>query len=730
MPVFQHRHFVFAAFLLAALCGAHFVSSRAIAQRKAQDFWQPLRPANEANEMPAGLPFQTLELANPDQQTAELRLDDGSVEGGGLQDNLIVVNRLTPPSYPATLQRVRILFPTFNNQPDPTGKAIKLLVATEGSGSGTAPAFAQYTQINTTVPGTSLTNFFELTIPNGPTITSGDFYIGYQASAPHLGVGFAFDTNNSNAQAQNRSYISLDNGASFSVIPVPTGGVSAIAMMRAIVTLPNVAVAPAIDVIPAALNFGNVSTSSSLDLPLTIRNTGAAALNVTALNTSNIKFSFLATTLPFTVAPGAQQIATVRFVPTAVQSESGTLTIVSNDPTRPSLTVPVSGAGFQAGSNAIPLTSGAAQNGQIAGAAQSGTCALSLQQFTIAVPAGVASLQLTLASAVDVDLYARFNTPVVLQGGQVAADFRAESLTGNETITISPTTTPALQAGTYYLAISNCTTATANFTRIATVNTNTAGQITEELQADDGSPENGLSGGGAFFVNRLTPSRYPSKLQRVRIFFAQFSGQPSPSNQQIRLLVFSNTSGNALPITPALMIDRMVTIPTITTAQFADFDITENAVITEGEWVIGFQAPNPANGVITVIDTSSTFQNRSFARANTGAAWSPLTSNAMIRAVSLSGTQPSCTYTIAPTSQTFTAAGGNGTVNITAATGCAWTAASNATWLSVTSGAAGSGNGAVGFTAAANTTTSSRTGTLTIAGQTFTVTQAAQACTY
>ncbi len=727
MPVRHHRVFLFTALLCAALLSALIAARHSAAS---QDFWQPLRPAAPATTEPLQLPLQRVELANPEQQTAELKLDDGSVEGGGLQDNLVIVNRLTPPSYPATLQRVRILFPTFNNQPDPTGKAIKLLIATDGSGSGTAPALASYTTINTTVPGTSLTNFFEITIPNGPTITGGDFYIGYQAGAPHQGVGFALDANNSNTQAQNRSYISLDNGASFSVITPPSGAVSAIAMMRAVVSLPNVVSAPAIDVAPTALNFGNITVNASLDQSLTIRNTGAAALTVSALTSSNPRFSFLSTTLPFTLTAGQQQALTVRFIPTVAQSETGTLTINSNDPTRASLTVPVTGAGFTPGSNAIALSSGAPQNGQIAGSSQSGLCSIGVTQYTIAVPAGAASLQIALTSNLDLDLYARFSNAIVVQAGQVSADFRATSLGGNETITISPTTAPALQAGTYYLAISNCTASTANFTLTATVSTNTTGQITEDLSVDDGTPESGLRGDGAFFVNRLTPSRYPSRLQRVRIYFAQISGQPDPSNQSIRLLVFNNPTFNSLPLSPSYLLDRQVTIPQITTPRYVEYDITENVSITEGDWIVGFQSPNPANGVACVLDASSTFQNRSFAKSNGPTNWISMNANAMIRAVAVSGTQPTCTYAIAPTSQNFTAAGGNGTVSVTVATGCAWTAASNVAWLTINSGASGSGNGAVGFTAAANQTTSSRTGTLTVAGQTFTVTQEALACTF
>jgi Putative binding domain, N-terminal/Viral BACON domain len=78
--------------------------------------------------------------------------------------------------------------------------------------------------------------------------------------------------------------------------------------------------------------------------------------------------------------------------------------------------------------------------------------------------------------------------------------------------------------------------------------------------------------------------------------------------------------------------------------------------------------------------------------------------------------------TISPTSQTVVAGGGTGSVTVTATTGCPWTAASGASWITVTSGANGSGNGTVGFSVAANSG-AARTGTMTIAGRTFTVNQ-------
>jgi Glucose / Sorbosone dehydrogenase/Viral BACON domain/Putative binding domain, N-terminal len=82
-----------------------------------------------------------------------------------------------------------------------------------------------------------------------------------------------------------------------------------------------------------------------------------------------------------------------------------------------------------------------------------------------------------------------------------------------------------------------------------------------------------------------------------------------------------------------------------------------------------------------------------------------------------------CTFNIAPTGQSFAASGGTGSVAVTAGAGCGWTAVANASWLHVTSGGSGSGGGNVGYRVDANSSSSARNGTLTIAGRTFTVSQ-------
>jgi hypothetical protein len=84
------------------------------------------------------------------------------------------------------------------------------------------------------------------------------------------------------------------------------------------------------------------------------------------------------------------------------------------------------------------------------------------------------------------------------------------------------------------------------------------------------------------------------------------------------------------------------------------------------------------------------------------------------------------TLGLSPTSQSFMASGGSGSVSVTVPGSCTWTARSNAAWLTITSGGSGTSNGTVNYSVAANTSGNSRTGILRIGPQTLTVTQAGQ----
>ncbi|MCP4697561.1 MAG: DUF1566 domain-containing protein [Gammaproteobacteria bacterium] len=82
-----------------------------------------------------------------------------------------------------------------------------------------------------------------------------------------------------------------------------------------------------------------------------------------------------------------------------------------------------------------------------------------------------------------------------------------------------------------------------------------------------------------------------------------------------------------------------------------------------------------------------------------------------------------CSYTITPSSRSHTANAGNDAASVSAPAACSWTAFSNTAWISLASDAENAGNSVVSYNVAANPDTASRTGTLTIAEKTFSVSQ-------
>jgi len=82
-----------------------------------------------------------------------------------------------------------------------------------------------------------------------------------------------------------------------------------------------------------------------------------------------------------------------------------------------------------------------------------------------------------------------------------------------------------------------------------------------------------------------------------------------------------------------------------------------------------------------------------------------------------------CRYSISPPGQSFPASGGTGSINVSTQSACSWNASSNVSWMTITSGSRGTGNGTVYYSINANSDSSSRTASSTIAKNTFTVTQ-------
>ena len=89
-----------------------------------------------------------------------------------------------------------------------------------------------------------------------------------------------------------------------------------------------------------------------------------------------------------------------------------------------------------------------------------------------------------------------------------------------------------------------------------------------------------------------------------------------------------------------------------------------------------------------------------------------------------------CTYALNSISQSVSVDGGGGSVGVTAGITCAWTAVSQVAWISITAGASGSGDGTVSYSVQPNPGGVPRSGTVTVAGQTFSVNQGARVRTH
>jgi len=119
-------------------------------------------------------------------------------------------------------------------------------------------------------------------------------------------------------------------------------------------------------------------------------------------------------------------------------------------------------------STLVPLISGQPQNGGMV-APPPNIGVVSHTQFFISVPSGATQLKIDLNGTQDIDLFARFGQRVFILGFRVERDYFSATDSGIETITITPSSTPPLRQGIYYIAIANFGPGETLFTVTATV---------------------------------------------------------------------------------------------------------------------------------------------------------------------------------------------------------------------------------------------------------------------
>ena len=218
------------------------------------------------------------------------------------------------------------------------------------------------------------------------------------------------------------------------------------------------------------------------------------------------------------------------------------------------------------------------------------------------------------------------------------------------------------------------------------------------------SPTSGgsVSGGGAFTVGSLT------NITATANSFWIFTGW-----------IDGNTNAT-----------RTITVPLSGATYTANFKF-QTAVITVGA--------NPVNGgTVSGSGTYAAFSARPiqayaingwhFTGWSDGNTQNPRMITVQTGAANYTAEFATCTGTLAAASTNVTASAGSNSVQVTTLGDCAWTATSSTNWLFTSSHS--NGNGRVSYTFYANYDGRSRTGTITVLDQTFTITQAAELCTY
>jgi hypothetical protein len=177
---------------------------------------------------------------------------------------------------------------------------------------------------------------------------------------------------------------------------------------------------------------------------------------------------------------------------------------------------------------------------------------------------------------------------------------------------------------------------------------------------------------------------------------------------------FTGTANGQVVITMTSSTSALVPVLFLLAPSGDALDIDNN---TDGDNTARIPSNGSVSFTLPVTGTYTVLTN-SFAANQTG--------NYTLRVVNPSA----CTTTLASPGREVSGSGGQFTAGFTTQPGCAVSAVSNSSFITVNSATAdANGAGTLTYTVQANTATATRAGTITVNGQTFTVTQAA-ACTY
>ena len=123
---------------------------------------------------------------------------------------------------------------------------------------------------------------------------------------------------------------------------------------------------PQLSVTPASIDFGTLSNGLKGTASLTLNNVGSADLTVSMMTVSGSAFGIGGITTPKTISAGQSAQVTVTFSPPTSGAVSGSISIVSNDPTNPTLSVPLTGTGTTTPTGQLTASSTSLSFGSVA----------------------------------------------------------------------------------------------------------------------------------------------------------------------------------------------------------------------------------------------------------------------------------------------------------------------------------------------------------------------------
>lgn len=458
------------------------------------------------------------------------------------------------------------------------------------------------------------------------------------------------------------------------------------------------------------LSFGNVTVgSTSSPEIMTITNNGNAPLNVSSINYPNgFSGDWNGGPIP---ANGGSQNVNVTFSPTAATSYNGTVTINSNA-TSGTSSISCSGTGTQTNaplSASFTLSQTSISQGGTITATSTSTGNPTTYAWTSNPSSGVsfsspnsASTNITFANT------GTYNINLQVGNGSSYSQASGQPVTVSASInsctySLSPvgSTNYLVSGGSGTINVtagSNCPwSATTNVSWISLQNTSGTGNgtVSFTVQQNNTSP-NPLTGNITIAGQTVTITQAGTGTQTGTTPVAGFTLSSTTINQGGTITATNTSTGN----------------PTSylwwTSAPPGDASFSPNGSGTSTD-----QSPT------FTFNTAGTYTVYLMVTNATG-------SNSTSQQVTISAIA-GCSYSLSPRSNT-NAPAGEGTYNLTVNTSngnnCSWTATSNNSWITITSGSSGTGNGTVSYHIASYSGSNPRHGSISIGGQNFAITQA------